>query len=129
MTIAAFDHGLGQLLDEQRHAISAIHDLVRDLVGQRFAASDVADHFGPLLGRQSIEIENRYVWVPQPTWRELRPESDNQQNPQSGHPIDQQVERLQRRWVTPVDILEHHQHRYWKTWWFTTSHLKAAQLF
>ena len=35
---AQFQHGLGQLLDEQGHAVGARHDLRRDLVRQRLTA-------------------------------------------------------------------------------------------
>ena len=37
---ARFQHRLGQLLDEQRHAVGARHDLVQHLAGQRLAAGD-----------------------------------------------------------------------------------------
>ena len=40
--VGAFENRLGQLLNEQRHAVSAISDLGDDLMGQRFAAGDLS---------------------------------------------------------------------------------------
>ena len=77
---AALDHGLGQLLDEQRHAIGAIDDLVGDLLGQGLAAGHVRDHLGALPGRQAVETEQGHVRAADPGWRELRPEGDDHQD-------------------------------------------------
>jgi hypothetical protein len=71
----------------------------------------MVNHLGPLLGSQAIEIEHRHLWTPQPRWRELRPESKDHQDPQRGNAIDQQIERLARRRVAPMDILEYHEYR------------------
>ena len=108
---AALEHGLGQLLDEQRHAVGALDDLVGDLLGQRLAAGHVRDHLGALPGRQAVEREQRHVRTADPGRRELRPEGDDHQDRQRGHPLDEQVERLARGRVDPVHVLEHHQHR------------------
>ena len=44
---AGFEHRLGQLLDEQRHAVGARHDLLEDLGRQRLAAGDALDQIAP----------------------------------------------------------------------------------
>ncbi len=74
---AGLDHGLGQLLDEQRHPIGAIDDLIGDLLGQRFVAGHVRDHLSTLPRRQAIEIEQGHVRTADPRRRELRPEGDD----------------------------------------------------
>jgi hypothetical protein len=86
---AAFDHGLGQLLDEQRHAIGAVDDLVGNGLWQRLAASHIADHLGAVAARQAIEREHRHMRTPGPRCRELRPEGEDHQYPQTGRPIDE----------------------------------------
>ena len=45
---ARLEHGLGQLLDEQRHAVGLGHDLRRDLVRQRLGADHPLDQGGAL---------------------------------------------------------------------------------
>jgi hypothetical protein len=52
---AALDHRLGQFLDEERHAVSALDDLLGDLLGQYLAASHPGDHLSPLSWCQAIE--------------------------------------------------------------------------
>ena len=49
--------------------------------------------------------------APDPGRRELRPEGEDHQHPQRGHPIDEEVERLARGGIAPVHVLPHHQHR------------------
>ena len=46
--LLAFQHGLGQLLDEQRHAVGALDDLVEHAGRQRLAAGDVIHQRQPL---------------------------------------------------------------------------------
>jgi len=104
------NHRFGQLLDEQWHTIDAIDDLVSDLLGQWLAAADVGDHLGALPGRQAVEAEQRYLWTADPWRREVGPQGEDQQDPQNGNPIDEQVERLSRGGIAPMDVLEHHQH-------------------
>ena len=41
--LLALEHRLGQLFDEQRHAVGALDDLVEQLRRQRNAAGDVVD--------------------------------------------------------------------------------------
>jgi hypothetical protein len=57
-----------------------------------------------------VEIEHGHMRTADPRWRELRPEGEDHQDTQRGHPIDEQLKRLLRGWVAPVDVLPHHQH-------------------
>ena len=45
---AALHDGLGQLLDEQWHAVCVINDQVDNLLGQRLAAGHARDYLGAL---------------------------------------------------------------------------------
>jgi hypothetical protein len=51
------DDGLGQLLNEQRDAVSAIDDLFSNLFGQRLASGHLRDHLSALPQRQPVETE------------------------------------------------------------------------
>jgi hypothetical protein len=52
-----FDHGLGQLLDEEGHTVSLAYDLLQHLRRQRLAAGHFGDHGAALLAAQSVERE------------------------------------------------------------------------
>ena len=91
---SALDHGLGQLFDEQRHAIGAIDDLIGNLTGQRLAAGHPHDHLGALPGRQAVETEQGHLRAAEPRGRELRAEGEDHQDPQGGGPVDEQIQRL-----------------------------------
>ena len=77
----ALHHGLGQLLDKQRHAIGAINDLIRKFLGQRLAAGHARDHLDALPARQASEAEQSHVRTPDPWGNEFRPEGNDQQHP------------------------------------------------
>ena len=77
--------------------------------GQRLAAGHEGDHLGTLLARQAIEREHRHMRAPDPRRRELRPERDDHQHPKPWHPINDKVEGLACRRVTPMHVLPHHQ--------------------
>ena len=66
-----FQHCLGQLLDEQRHAVGALDDLVGDLLGQRLAAGDLGDHLRTLCGSEPGEPDQTDVRAAGP-WRRNR---------------------------------------------------------
>ena len=53
-----FEHGLGQLLDEQRHAIGTGEDLLHHLLGERFAGRDALDQRRPVASAQARERES-----------------------------------------------------------------------
>jgi hypothetical protein len=85
---AALDHGLGQFLDEQRHAIGPIDDLVGDLLGQDLAAGDVRDHLGAQPARQAIKTDQRHLRTSDPGWYEFWPEGDDRQERQARRPLE-----------------------------------------
>ena len=57
-------HGLGQLLDEQRHSVGPDSDLLNDGFGQVLAARQPIDDRPDRVASQSIEGEPRDVWMP-----------------------------------------------------------------
>jgi hypothetical protein len=63
-----------------------------------------------------------------PRWRKLRPEGDDRQDPQRGHPIDEQVQRLPRGGVAPVHVLVHHQHGLSRSQSFDPHRLRMKRL-
>jgi hypothetical protein len=108
---AALHHALGQLLNEQGNAVGAFDDLLGNLLGQRLAAGHIGDHLGALPARQAIQRQHRHLGAADPGRRELRPEGDDHQHPQPGHPIHEKVEGLARGGIAPMHVLPYHQHR------------------
>jgi hypothetical protein len=104
-------HGLGQFLDEQRHAVGPIGDLVGDLLGQDLAMGDVRDHLGALVGWQSAEAEHCHVGTADPRRYEFRAVGHYRQKRQARRPLDDQVEKLERGGIDPMRVLNHHKHR------------------
>jgi len=58
---SAFQHRLGQLLDEQRHAIGARKDLVRYLLRQRLASRHPLDQCRARASAKARERDRRYM--------------------------------------------------------------------
>ena len=108
---APLEHRLGQFLDKERHPIGAVDDLAGKLLGEGLAAGDTRDHLRPMPRRQPVEDKRGDVPPAGPGRGELRPERDNQQNRQSRHPVDDQIQKLQRSRIAPLRILEQPQHR------------------
>ena len=79
---AAFDNGLGQLLEEQRHAVGAGEDLLEDLGRQRLAAGRPLDQGRALAAAEAGERLHRDVGVGGPGRGELRPRGDEEQQRQ-----------------------------------------------
>ena len=52
---AGLQHGLGQLLHEQRHAVRLVDDLVEDLGGQPLASCDLLGQGGALAPAQAVQ--------------------------------------------------------------------------
>jgi hypothetical protein len=108
---AGLEHRLGQLFDEQRHAVGARHDLVQDLVRQRLTARDSFDHCSALAPAEAIERQGGDVRVARPRRIELGPVGEHGQHRQGTHPLDEEVEQLQSRRVDPVHVLIQLEHR------------------
>ena len=111
MSRPELEHRLGQLLDEQRHAVGARHDLLEHLGRQRLAARDSFDHRRALAPAEAIERQRRDVRVARPRRAELGPVGEHRQDRQGAHPLDQQVEQLQGRRIDPVQVLVQLEHR------------------
>ena len=76
---AAFDNGLGQLLEEQRHAVGAGEDLLEDLGRQRLAAGRPLDQGRALAAAEAGERQCGDMRLGGPGRGELRPRGDEEQ--------------------------------------------------
>jgi hypothetical protein len=101
---SALDDRLGQLLDEQRHTIRTINDLIGNLRGQCLASGYVRDHLGAMPRGQAAEAKQCHVRTADPGRRELRSKCENHQDPQRRGSVYQQIQRLQRGGVAPMDV-------------------------
>ena len=107
----AFEHRLGQFLNEQRHAIGASENLVHHLLRQRLAARHPLDQCRAVASAKARERDRRHVRVTRPGRREFGPGGDEQQHPKLRHPLHRGGEQLQRGWIDPMDIFENHENR------------------
>ena len=78
---SGFEHGFGELLREERHALRARQNLLKHFGGQRLASSDPLDQRPGLCLRQAVQREQRHVRKADPRRRELRPERRRQGAP------------------------------------------------
>ena len=69
---AGLEHGLGQLLEEERHPVRALDDLGHQLVGQRGAARDPSHERRALPRAEAVERQGRHVRLSGPGRLELR---------------------------------------------------------
>ncbi len=79
---AAFDDGLGQLLDEQWHAVGAGEDLLEDLGRQRLAAGRPLDQGHAVAAAEAAKRQCGDMRLPGPGRGELRPRGDEEQQRQ-----------------------------------------------
>ena len=68
----AFEHRLGQFLDEQRHAVGALDDLLEQRLRQRLAAGDVLDQRHALAPAEAVERHGGDVRLAGPGRLEVR---------------------------------------------------------
>ena len=92
---AAFDNGLGQLLEEQWHAVGAGEDLPEDLGRQRLAAGGALDQRHAVAAAEAGERQHRDVGVGGPGRGELRPRGDEEQQWQRRCPRHGQGQQLE----------------------------------
>ena len=109
VAIAAFQHRLGQLFDEQRHAVGALDDLVDDLAGEAGIAGKPLDQRRAVAPAEPVQRQHRHMRLAAPGVLELGTEGDDEQDGQPRYPIERQVEQLARGRVDPMRVLEHHQ--------------------
>ena len=109
--IAAFENRLGQLLDEQRHPVGAIGDLIDDFAAERRVAGEPQDKRCDLTLAEPVQRQNSHMRLAAPGRLKLRPEGNHQQDRQAHDPVDGQIDQLARGRVDPMRVLEHHQDR------------------
>jgi hypothetical protein len=107
----ALQHALGQFLDEQRHAVGALDDLLDHVIGQRLPAGILLDQRGPVAPVQAIERQHADLRLASPRRLELGTEPNDQQYRQAADMLDGEVEQLVRGRVDPMRVLENHDHR------------------
>ena len=100
-----FEHRLGQLLDEQRHAVGLDDDLLDDFLG-KLRAHHAFDQRRTLLAAQSIEGQRRDMVVRIPARLKLRAAGNDDEDGSVLDPVDQEIEHLSGGWVDPVGILK-----------------------
>ena len=93
----AFQHRLGQFLNEQRHAIGASENLVHHLLRQCLAACHPLDQCRAVASAKACERDRHHVRVIRPRRREFGPGSDEQQYPKLRHVLHYGGEQLQAR--------------------------------
>jgi hypothetical protein len=104
---AALEQRLGQLLDEQRHAVGARDDLRRDLRRERLAAGDAADQGLDIRRGEARQRQDRRMPVVGPRRHEFRARRRHQQERQARDLLHRVRQLLERRGVDPVQVLEH----------------------
>ena len=80
--LLAFQHRLGQFLDEQRHAVGALDDLLEQRGRQRLAAGDVLHHRHALAPAEAVERHGGDVRMADPRRLEIGAVRDDQQDRQ-----------------------------------------------
>ena len=109
--LARLEDRASQLLDVQRHAVGLREDALEQVVRQRLAAGEPRHQRAALRARQLRQVERGDVAVPPPDRHELGPVRQHDQERDRAHPVDQQVEHLDRRRVGPVQVFEQHHAR------------------
>ena len=102
-----FEHHLGQLFDEQRHAVRLDRDLLHQRRGQRPALGHVLHHDRDVLARQAVQHDLRHVRAQRPRRAEVGPVRQQQQQPGARRMFDEQAEEFERRRVAPVQVFDH----------------------
>jgi hypothetical protein len=107
----AFQHRLDQFLDKQRHAVSALNDLVDERLRKRFAAGDVADQRYAFTSAEAIEHHAGDVRLAGPRRLKVGAVGDDQENREHLHALDGEREQFERGGIAPLRILEDHHDR------------------
>ena len=106
-----FDNGLGQLLDEQRHAIAALDDLGDEFGSDGGIAGKLLDQGRTVPLAEPVQRHCRDMRLVGPGGLEFRAKGNEQQYRQPADAIDGQIDQVARGRVDPVHVLEDHQHR------------------
>jgi hypothetical protein len=109
--VGPFQHRLGQFLDEQRHAVGAVGDLIDDLAAERGVAGQPQHQRGDLALAKAVQRQHRHMRLAAPGRLKLGPEGNHQQDGQARDPVDGQIDQLARGRVDPMRVLENHHQR------------------
>ena len=104
-------HHLGQLFHKQRHSIGLGHKLPEHLGRQRLTSCDSLDHDLHLFAGQTAECELGQVRASGPGRTKIRAKIQQNENAGRGCLVDQEVEKLQRGGISPLQILPHRERR------------------
>ncbi|MGY4429755.1 hypothetical protein ACVWWO_002232 [Bradyrhizobium sp. F1.13.1] len=105
-----FEHGLGQFLYEEWHAISTGEYLIQNLLRERLAGSDPLDQRRSVATVKSRQRERRNMRMTRPGRREFRSRGDEQQHPKPWYLFQGHRQELERSRVRPMDILNNDEH-------------------
>ncbi|MGY3123840.1 hypothetical protein ACVWXQ_007777 [Bradyrhizobium sp. S3.14.4] len=106
-----FENGLGQLFQEQRHAVGLDDDLLDHLLG-KLAARDALDQRRAQLPAQAVQHQRGDVRMRVPARLEFGARGDDDKDRLVLHPGDEEVDHLAGGRVDPVQILKRDHQRH-----------------
>ena len=107
----AFEDGLGELFQEQRHAIGLGDDMFYRLLRQILVAGDPANDFSGVFPGKAEELNLGKI-IPDRPWRsKLGTITQKDQELVSSGSGDQLVEHFKRGGIDPMEILQREEHR------------------
>ena len=108
--LAGLQDRLGQLLDEQRHAVGARDDGIDRLGRQTVAAEARHNRLDPG-ATEPVEGQAGDVGVGGERRLLIRPAGQQDQDPGGGDPVEALLDQLERGRVDPMGVLQDHQDR------------------
>jgi hypothetical protein len=104
-------HRLCQLLNEERHAVCALDDLLHDLSRERRRAADQPkNQRAALFPSQAAQSQRCHVRLAGPGRLKLGPEGGDQQHGKALDLLSGEIKQLAGAWVSPMQILKDHQY-------------------
>ena len=100
------DEGPSHLLKKKRDAIAPIHDLLDEALRQQVSVWQRIYHFLALTLADAIQHQRRDMRLIRPCHADPGARGDQQQDRQGLYPVDEPVEKFERRRVAPVQVLE-----------------------
>ncbi|MGB6447169.1 MAG: hypothetical protein WBF47_18700, partial [Xanthobacteraceae bacterium] len=111
LQLLAFEHGLGEFLDKEGHAVVAIDDLIEQPTRKFLASGNVGDQRCPLALRQPTQRQHRDMRLAGPGRLVVRTKGDNEKDWHCRDTLDRQRQQFERRWIGPMHVFEQDQHR------------------
>ena len=102
------EHGLGELLQEQRHSIGLVHDPCHQIRWHGLVLGDAQHDAGALCSAQARKRDRRHVRALDPGRLKLGPVGDQRQQREPLDAVDQGAQDLDRARIGPVSVLEQH---------------------